>query len=560
MEVPECTKIMLNRLQKLEPEMATKIMGYLLLNLSERQMIECALGPDKQILALINKAKEYLASSPKQVASSPLQSQFDHPYPMNYLPTSPTISRPFSSPTSFRVAAPSPVWDAHLAPEQQQQQQQMMPTYNLNHSPPFNDMFGDDMGLHDQAEFFGSEEKFNSLHRMSPEFSGNYLYQDAARRTGLRSPPACNYFYRGYCRHGINCRYYHGHAGPDNFSLMYASDAHELANDDHVFPPGSLEKLELEIRQLLKARSGIPVSIASLPMLYQEKYGRPLQADGYLTESQRHGKTGFSLTKLLARLKNSICLIDRPHGQHSVVLVEDVPKYADYRNDRIDFLQVAASSCQIYLTFPADSTFTEEDVMNYFNEFGPVRDVRIPRQEKRMFGFVSFLYPETVRLVLDKGPPHFICGSRVLAKPYKEKPKLSDRKFAERIEHPIYQPALFLEMDPDINTMSVPRFLDNSRFLPNHFAEDPELALELESRRLLELQLTPKTPKPVTQFPYLGHQTQESSAPKDNFASQLVPSSGSPSDDKAHLLSINNLSDHDGDHIELPESPFAASH
>lgn len=56
----------------------------------------------------------------------------------------------------------------------------------------------------------------------------------------------------------------------------------------------------------------------------------------------------------------------RPHGQHSVVLVEDVPKYADYRNDRIDFLQVAASSCQIYLTFPADSTFTEEDVMNYF--------------------------------------------------------------------------------------------------------------------------------------------------------------------------------------------------
>ncbi|KAM0950397.1 hypothetical protein DsansV1_C04g0040991 [Dioscorea sansibarensis] len=117
MEVPECTKIMLNRLQKLEPEMATKIMGYLLLNLSERQMIECALGPDKQILAMINKAKEYLASSPKQVASSPLQSQFDHPYSMNYLPTSPTISRPFSSPTSFRVPAPSPVWDAHLASE-----------------------------------------------------------------------------------------------------------------------------------------------------------------------------------------------------------------------------------------------------------------------------------------------------------------------------------------------------------------------------------------------------------------------------------------------------------
>ncbi|KAM0950398.1 putative RNA recognition motif domain, nucleotide-binding alpha-beta plait domain superfamily [Dioscorea sansibarensis] len=354
----------------------------------------------------------------------------------------------------------------------------------------------------------------------------------------------------------MNCRYYHGHVGPDSLTPMYASDANELPNDDHVFPPGSLEKLELEIRQLLKARKGIPVSIASLPMLYQEKYGRPLQADGYLTESQRHGKTGFSLTKLLARLRNSICLIDRyATWQHSVVLLEDAPKYVDYRNERTDFLQVAASSCQIYLTFPADSTFTEEDVMNYFNEFGPVRDVRIPRQEKRMFGFVSFLYPETVKLVLDKGPPHFIWRSRVLAKPYKEKPKLSDR-----IEHPIYQPALFFEMDPDMNTMPPPRFYDNSRFLPNQFAEDPELALELESRRLLELQLTPKTPKPVNQLPYFGHQTEESSAPKDIFASQLLPSSGSLGGDKAHQLNINNLSDHDGDHIELPDSPFAASH
>jgi len=44
--------------------------------------------------------------------------------------------------------------------------------------------------------------------------------------------------------------------------------------------------------------------------MYLEKYGKTLQAEGYLTESQRHGKAGFSLTKLLARL-NSIRLIDR---------------------------------------------------------------------------------------------------------------------------------------------------------------------------------------------------------------------------------------------------------
>jgi len=36
-------------------------------------------------------------------------------------------------------------------------------------------------------------------------------------------------------------------------------------------------------------------------------------------------------------------------------------------------------------------------------------DVRIPYQQKRMFGFVTFVYPETVKLIiLAKGNPHFI--------------------------------------------------------------------------------------------------------------------------------------------------------
>ena len=59
--------------------------------------------------------------------------------------------------------------------------------------------------------------------------------------------------------------------------------------------------------------------------------------------------------------------------------------------------------------------------------YGPVQDVRIPHQPKRMFGFVSFVYPETVRLVLAKGNPHFVCDARVLVKPYKEKGKVPDR-------------------------------------------------------------------------------------------------------------------------------------
>jgi hypothetical protein len=44
-----------------------------------------------------------------------------------------------------------------------------------------------------------------------------------------------------------------------------------------------------------------------------------------------------------------------------------------------------------------------------------------------MFGFVSFQSPETVDTVLMRRNPHFICGSRVLVKPYKEKSKCIQR-------------------------------------------------------------------------------------------------------------------------------------
>jgi hypothetical protein len=87
------------------------------------------------------------------------------------------------------------------------------------------------------------------------------------------------------------------------------------------------------------------------------------------------------------------------------------------RLDRADLASMMnPGSRQIYLTFPADSTFREEDVSNYFSIYGPVHDVRIPYQQKRMFGFVTFVYPETVKLILAKGNPHFICDARVLVK------------------------------------------------------------------------------------------------------------------------------------------------
>ncbi|ESQ30327.1 hypothetical protein EUTSA_v10011419mg [Eutrema salsugineum] len=58
---------------------------------------------------------------------------------------------------------------------------------------------------------------------------------------------------------------------------------------------------------------------------------------------------------------------------------------------------------QIYLTFPSESSFTDSDVSHYFSEFGAVEDVRIPYQQQRMYGFVTFANAETVRSILARG-------------------------------------------------------------------------------------------------------------------------------------------------------------
>ncbi|XP_043689021.1 zinc finger CCCH domain-containing protein 18-like [Telopea speciosissima] len=566
MDFSESTRVVFNRIQKLEPDNVSKIIGYLLLqDHGDREMIRLAFGPDSLIHSLINKAKAELGPallSPGSMNPTPISD-----LPLQFTPFSPASSRPFSSPATFRVAAP--YWEPQVTTDQQGVQ-------NMDFIPPtYGDSLSDEY-LHNQAQFLSLEDQLEAVNNVAPDFSSNYYYPEPSlgtlsARTSRRSPSlpefpvkACHYFNKGFCKHGTNCRYFHGQSFSDSFSQIFSSNPNELVNDDHMFTPGSLEKLELELTELLKSRRGVPVSIASLPMMYYEKYGRTLQAEGYLTESQRHGKAGYSLTKLLARLKDSIRLIDRPHGQHSVVLAEDAPRYMEYRGERSDPGVIVAGSRQIYLTFPAESTFTEEDVSNYFKSFGPVQDVRIPCQQKRMFGFVTFVYPETVKIILTKGNPHFVCGARVLVKPYREKSRLVDRKYSEKIDSPAYYPSHFFEMDPELQSM--PRIFGNSRLFRKQLMEEHEQALELERRRLTELQLVAKQ---LTQ-PYFGYSMDElklseasgdhkelTSADRFNYLLNVL-NNGSTSDDKARHT-ITNYTEQESQGLNLPESPFASA-
>ncbi|CAN0927184.1 Zinc finger CCCH domain-containing protein 18 [Linum grandiflorum] len=396
MDFTESTKVVYNRIQKVDPENVSKIIGYLLLHdHGEGDMIRRAFSPDSLIHSLVLKVKTDLGLMAKlPLGLMPPVSEV----PLQYAPYSPGGSsvHPVSPSLAHRASS---YWDANC---------------------------GDEFRVRNQMQFMTMDDRLDQF----VDFPGNFFYPNepslGPRITNRRSPnlpevpvKICHYFSKGHCKHGSNCRFFHGH---DMVLSPNSSDEEQRA-----VSPGSLERLEMELTELLKSRRGMPVSIASLPMMYYEKYGRSLQADGYLTESQRHGKAGFSLTKLLARLSNSIRLLDRPHGQHSVILAEDVSKYLEYAGERNDPGGIVAGSRQIYLTFPAESTFTEQDVSNYFSKFGAVQDVRIPCQQKRMFGFVTFVFAETVKHILAKGNPHFVCGARVLVKPYREKSRLFDR-------------------------------------------------------------------------------------------------------------------------------------
>ncbi|KAF5479034.1 hypothetical protein F2P56_005541 [Juglans regia] len=552
MDFSEYTRIVFNKIKKLEPENATKIIGYLLLqDRGDHEMVRLALGPDNLIHEMIYKAKAELyqlatksTPSPISPLKSPVFSPFSH-----------VSSRPYSSPTEF--GASSPRWDPQLTSK-----------------------YGTDFILQgcsdstaefqNQTHFLGLEDPIDPANCGLSGFSNDYFYPDAAmgnssvrasrRFSSLPEVPVktCHYFNKGFCKHGSSCRYFHGQVIPESLSQMYGNDA---VNEDQFISPRSLEKLELEIVEILKSRRGNPVSIASLPMIYYEKFGKVLQAEGYLTESQRHGKAGYSLTKLLARLKNSIRLIDRPHGQHAVILAEDAPKYMENRNEKSDPGPIVSGSRQIYLTFPAESTFTEEDVSTYFSTFGPVEDVRIPCQQKRMFGFVTFISADTVKIILAKGNPHFVCGARVLVKPYREKSKLNDsRRFPERIEPQLCFSPHYVDMESELHAM--PRGCETSRLLRRQLMEEQEQALELERMRLAELQLARKSTISQPYFGYMdglkvsGDPLNLPSAERFNYLLDVL-SNGSASDD-GKPRHTDTHTDQESQSINLPESPFAS--
>eukprot|EP00268_Persea_americana_P049086 TRINITY_DN522_c4_g2_i2.p1 TRINITY_DN522_c4_g2~~TRINITY_DN522_c4_g2_i2.p1 ORF type:complete len:493 (+),score=71.90 TRINITY_DN522_c4_g2_i2:177-1655(+) len=468
MDAYEATRIVFSRIQALDPENASKIMGLLLIqDHGDKEMIRLAFGPETLLHSLVIKARKDLGLLPTTTPSTPstppspspfLSSSKQQQQLQNSSAAASATSRLLGLGLQHSLTMPShSSWgfsrNGTMDDLQTSDELISHPINGLNlgtSSSTTSSFYGgsdliDEYQLQDQLSFLNEAASGspNSIHSLpiGPPKNGDLFYEMDSRSPSsegmifpygnwggasvnghrrscsvadicLGSDPAgagfgwkpCLYFARGYCKNGTSCRFLHGLPDPVGGNDAGAGGAAAAAM-------GSVGKLDVveQCQELLRSKSQRLMASASYPY-----------------------SAGKCMNFLLQQQQN-----DTQRAAAAALMLggggDDSHKFGGRsRMERGEFVapgggMVNPGSRQIYLTFPADSTFREEDVSNYFSIYGPVQDVRIPYQQKRMFGFVTFVYPETVKLILAKGNPHFVCEARVLVKPYKEKGKVPDK-------------------------------------------------------------------------------------------------------------------------------------
>ncbi|KAE8689644.1 putative calcium-transporting ATPase 11, plasma membrane-type-like [Hibiscus syriacus] len=500
----EATRIVFSRIQALEPENASKIMGLLLIqDHGEKEMIRLAFGPEASLQSVILKAKKEFGlpsnspSSPSTPASpSPFKIPRQNSSASRLIPSSLTIPTNLSTSgtSAWSPLSELPNPDDLISSSSGSLNPSSLPFYGngratdmvdefqlqdqlsfLNESSPQlnpqnHDFFypqaadlssGSVAGARGTTDAMGFPSYWETSLHMSSSVSDILGADDPVSGFGWRP---CLYFARGYCKNGDNCRFIHGGLGE--------------SGADCAAMVGSPNKIEMDqCHELLRSKSAqqqrLPAASRLMGSASFPPYS-PKCMNSFLQQQQNDSHRAAAAAAAAAAL----------------MMGDDMNKF-----NRAGMVNPA--SRQIYLTFPADSTFREEDVSNYFSIYGPVQDVRIPYQQKRMFGFVTFVYPETVKLILAKGNPHFVCDARVLVKPYKEKGKVPDKK-QQQMERGEFSPCgttTGLDSSPrDLFDLQLgPRmFYNNQDLLWRRKLEeqaDLQQALDLQNRRLMGLQL-----------------------------------------------------------------------
>ncbi|XP_062211130.1 zinc finger CCCH domain-containing protein 22-like [Phragmites australis] len=612
MDAYEATKVVFSRIQALDPDHAAKIMGLLLIqDHGEKEMIRLAFGPESLLHAVMAKARKdlglLLPASPTSVAAaghSPFLQQLSRqssgragagaPSPLSVSSPSSWAQAPVFSRSNSATNGAAEDATAGAGDE--------LPSPVHGGAAPFFPQAGDplldDMQLQEQLAFL-NEGGVNPAHQL-PAFDGGECRSPGPGDGGGMFPygvgwpnggPAhrrsasvnelllsgggdgfgwkpCLYYARGFCKNGSSCRFVHGGL-PDDAAALAAAKMDAAAEQQQQ---QQCQDFLLRSKSPRIGPAAFPYSpTCSLP-------GSPSAASkclSLLLQQQQHDRAAAAAALMLGGGDEAHKFMGRP------------------RLDRADFASMMnPGSRQIYLTFPADSTFREEDVSNYFSIYGPVHDVRIPYQQKRMFGFVTFVYPETVKLILAKGNPHFICDARVLVKPYKEKGKVPDKYRKQqqgdfsgcttptgldgcRDPFDLHQlGARMLQHSNSANELLLRRKLEEQQQ-----AAELQQAIELQSRRLMGLQLldlksraaaatTSTLPTPVANA-FASSQpvssTTVESPPKSGeqlelscgFALEVKVNGGDKEESAGEASPIAADSDQSAEH-NLPDSPFAS--
>ncbi|CAA0813220.1 Zinc finger CCCH domain-containing protein 46 [Striga hermonthica] len=420
MDACEATRIVMSRVQSLDPENAAKIMGYILIqDDGDKEMIRLALGHEALLLSRVEQLRARLGLPPAK-------------------PSSPVAP---NGPFPPRVAIPNVSYAAALNGEVNGNQLSFVDDSVVD--PIMSPSGGSDSLIFSYGEDSPSPQP-HPFHRRSCSVNDAVFLSNLEEGGGFGWRP-CMYFARGFCKNGSSCKFLHGENGGE------------------VVEEGSPSSAASGFDEFMRIKAMQQHRLAAMPSRGHHHSFPYSKSVNILNDNQRCGpRNGLSQMGLGAGF----------------------------------------SSCsrQIYLTFPADSTFKEEDVSSYFGLFGPVQDVRIPYQPKRMFGFVTFVYPETVKLILAKGNPHYVCDSRVLVKPYKEKGKIPEKKqFQQQYDHlerGEYSTSLSPSGIDSRELFDVPigsRMLFNTQdmMLRRQLEQEAEIqhALELQTRRMNNLQL-----------------------------------------------------------------------
>ncbi|XP_011045402.1 PREDICTED: zinc finger CCCH domain-containing protein 55-like isoform X7 [Populus euphratica] len=538
MDTHEITNILLTKLKSLDPENASRIMGFILIqDPTDKDLLRLAFGPETLLQNVVFKAKIHLGLSANTLSTPSTPSS---PSPLN------PIARPCNNTNPFPQASPritnsgsfldfsknpSPnPWSVHGLPNKSDSKSSISPksspflSYDNIRSgtvlvSPFSRNGGNGGGVcsNNGADFLGEYQSDDHLSFLDDPSSQNEDFMDQTVQLGgysvangdvhlhrrrFSESDACSgaedggfglgyrpclYFARGFCKNGESCKFGHG---DENMAEVNGGGA-------LVSSPREIEELYLQQQEEMMERKAV-----------QQQQEEMMKMKAVQQQQQQRLAYNKHMNFLLLQQNEAERIpymqdeTNMPHRFGAAMMGDEFYKFGRTRGGRNDFLAMGmaekanSASRQIYLTFPADSSFKDEDVSNYFSSFGPVQDVRIPYQQKRMFGFVTFVYPETVKEILAKGNPHYICESRVLVKPYKEKGKVAKNRTQQLLGRGGFSPASSPSgFDPrelcDLHLGARMLYNTPEMMLRRKLEEQAELqqAIELQGRRLINLQL-----------------------------------------------------------------------